>query len=58
MTILRTWDLSYEYGPCVGMTRMERWQRASKLGLDPPEIVCSWLLDLTNLTDPPCLTPL
>ncbi|KAG8951885.1 hypothetical protein FRC04_005577 [Tulasnella sp. 424] len=39
LTILRTWDLSYEYGPCVGMTRMERWQRASKLGLDPPEIV-------------------
>lgn len=42
LTILRTWDLSYEYGPCVGMTRMERWQRASKLGLDPPEIVRSW----------------
>ncbi|KAG8900285.1 hypothetical protein FRB99_006140 [Tulasnella sp. 403] len=38
-TILRVFDLSYDYGPCVGMTRMERWQRASKLGLDPPEIV-------------------
>ncbi|KAG8984384.1 hypothetical protein FRB90_005357 [Tulasnella sp. 427] len=38
-TVLRSFDLSYEYGPCVGMTRLERWNRASKLGLDPPEIV-------------------
>ncbi|KAH9057458.1 DNA polymerase delta, subunit 4-domain-containing protein [Lactarius vividus] len=34
--ILRIFDLSYEYGPCVGVTRMERWERASALGLDPP----------------------
>jgi len=38
-TILRRWDLSYEFGPCVGMTRMERWERAEKLGLNPPEMV-------------------
>lgn len=38
-TILRVFDLSYEYGPCVGLTRMERWNRASKRGLNPPEIV-------------------
>ncbi|KAF8621805.1 hypothetical protein AX15_007481 [Amanita polypyramis BW_CC] len=35
--ILRVFDLSYEYGPCVGMTRLERWERACALGLNPPE---------------------
>jgi len=34
--ILRTFDLSYEYGPCVGVTRLERWERADALGLNPP----------------------
>ncbi|KAF7377669.1 DNA polymerase delta subunit 4 [Mycena sanguinolenta] len=34
--ILRTFDLSYEYGPCVGVTRLERWERATALGLNPP----------------------
>ncbi len=29
-------DLSYEYGPCVGVTRLERWERALALGLNPP----------------------
>ena len=27
---------SYEYGPCVGMTRLERWERAHAFGLNPP----------------------
>lgn len=27
---------SYEYGPFIGVTRLERWQRASALGLNPP----------------------
>ena len=27
---------SSEYGPCVGVTRIERWNRASALGLNPP----------------------
>ncbi|KAJ6551442.1 DNA polymerase delta, subunit 4-domain-containing protein [Mycena capillaripes] len=34
--ILRVFDLSYEYGPCIGVTRLERWERASALGLNPP----------------------
>jgi len=34
--ILRVFDLEYEYGPCVGVTRLERWERASALGLNPP----------------------
>jgi len=35
--ILRTFDLSYQYGPCIGMTRLERWLRAEEMGLNPPE---------------------
>ncbi|KAI5118751.1 hypothetical protein M0805_004837 [Coniferiporia weirii] len=34
--ILRIFDTSYEYGPCVGMTRLERWERARAFGLNPP----------------------
>ncbi|KAF8892177.1 DNA polymerase delta, subunit 4-domain-containing protein [Infundibulicybe gibba] len=37
--ILRVFDLSYEYGPCAGVTRLERWERASALGLNPPREV-------------------
>ncbi|THH00604.1 hypothetical protein EW026_g1941 [Hermanssonia centrifuga] len=42
--ILRVFDLSYEYGPCVGVTRLERWERAEALGLDPPSEVKDILL--------------
>lgn len=34
--ILRVFDTSYKYGPCIGITRLERWQRAQALGLNPP----------------------
>jgi len=37
VTILRTFDLSCEYGPCVGVSRLERWERAKDMGLDPPQ---------------------
>ena len=37
--ILRDFDMTYEYGPCVGITRMERYDRADKLGLHPPKEV-------------------
>ncbi|KAG9030308.1 hypothetical protein FRB95_004140 [Tulasnella sp. JGI-2019a] len=52
-TILRRFDLSYEYGPCVGFTRMERWERANKLGLNPPPIVRQILetSEVDKLTD-------
>ncbi|KAG8835552.1 hypothetical protein FRC17_002472 [Serendipita sp. 399] len=42
--ILRIFDLSYEYGPCVGVTRLERWKRAEELGLNPPTEVRDLLL--------------
>ena len=34
--ILRDFDLDTKYGPCCTLTRRERWQRASLLGLHPP----------------------
>ncbi|KDQ26514.1 hypothetical protein PLEOSDRAFT_159569 [Pleurotus ostreatus PC15] len=37
--ILRVFDLSYEYGPCVGVPRIQRWERANKMGLNPPQEV-------------------
>ncbi|KAG0700773.1 DNA polymerase delta, subunit 4-domain-containing protein [Suillus ampliporus] len=42
--ILRVFDMSYEYGPCVGMTRLERWERAASFDLHPPEEVRDILL--------------
>ncbi|KAL9034054.1 MAG: hypothetical protein Q9214_007221, partial [Letrouitia sp. 1 TL-2023] len=34
--ILRHFDLSSQYGPCVGIPRVRRWKRAETLGLRPP----------------------
>ncbi|KAI6041233.1 DNA polymerase delta, subunit 4-domain-containing protein [Pisolithus marmoratus] len=42
--MLRVFDMSYEYGPCVGMTRLERWERAEALGLSPPPEIRQILL--------------
>ncbi|KAI1780843.1 DNA polymerase delta, subunit 4-domain-containing protein [Hypoxylon cercidicola] len=42
--VLRYWDVSSQYGPCVGISRMKRWKRAEKLGLNPPLEVLAVLL--------------
>lgn len=34
--VLRQFDMNMVYGPCIGMSRVARWERASKLGLNPP----------------------
>ncbi|GAB4823375.1 hypothetical protein N2152v2_010421 [Parachlorella kessleri] len=34
--VLRQFDLDSKFGPCSGMSRLERWERAVRLGLDPP----------------------
>ncbi|KAI8061000.1 DNA polymerase delta, subunit 4-domain-containing protein [Gongronella butleri] len=44
---LRAFDLSYAYGPCVGLSRMERWERAQTLGLNPPEEIKTLLMATT-----------
>lgn len=42
--ILRHFDLSSQYGPCVGIPRVRRWKRAEGLGLKPPIEVLAVLL--------------
>ncbi|OAA57447.1 DNA polymerase delta subunit [Niveomyces insectorum RCEF 264] len=34
--VLRYFDVSSHFGPCVGITRKNRWLRAQRLGLAPP----------------------
>lgn len=34
--VLRAFDFSTKFGPCVGLTRLQRWERAARLQLDPP----------------------
>ncbi|XP_025089053.1 DNA polymerase delta subunit 4-like isoform X1 [Pomacea canaliculata] len=36
LQILKEFDLALEFGPCAGITRLERWERAFKHGFDPP----------------------
>ncbi|KAM5153264.1 DNA polymerase delta subunit 4 [Mantella aurantiaca] len=43
-------DLDWHFGPCTGITRMERWQRAQDLGLTPPQDVKQILM--THNADP------
>ncbi|KAG9230384.1 putative DNA polymerase delta subunit 4 [Amylocarpus encephaloides] len=42
--ILRLWDMSSQYGPCIGTPRLNRWLRAHNLGLNPPIEVLAVLL--------------
>ncbi|NXU56243.1 DPOD4 polymerase, partial [Turnix velox] len=44
MEMLRRFDLAWEYGPCTGITRLQRWERAQELGLSPPLAVRDALL--------------
>ncbi|KAK1609099.1 hypothetical protein QYE76_032772 [Lolium multiflorum] len=44
----REFDMDMRYGPCLGLTRAQRWHRAAALGLAPPShALCS--------DDQPCL---
>ncbi|KAL2133411.1 hypothetical protein VTI74DRAFT_2412 [Chaetomium olivicolor] len=42
--VLRYFDVSSQYGPCIGIARLKRWQRAQRLGLNPPLEVLAVLL--------------
>ncbi|ANB14965.1 hypothetical protein AWJ20_2584 [Sugiyamaella lignohabitans] len=37
--VLKQFDMTAAYGPTAGITRLERWNRADKLGLNPPALV-------------------
>jgi hypothetical protein len=41
---LRSFDFNSAYGPCLGISRMQRWQRAHAAGLNPPTAVHALLL--------------
>nr|XP_021540783.1 DNA polymerase delta subunit 4 isoform X1 [Neomonachus schauinslandi] len=36
LELLRQFDLAWQYGPCTGITRLQRWYRAEQMGLEPP----------------------
>ncbi|KAF9115734.1 hypothetical protein BGX27_006681 [Mortierella sp. AM989] len=50
--MLRQFDLASCYGPCLDLTRLERWERASELGLNPPQDVKDKLLAHKALNAP------
>ncbi|KAG8522697.1 DNA polymerase delta subunit 4, partial [Galemys pyrenaicus] len=50
LELLRQFDLARQYGPCTGITRLQRWHRAQKMGLEPPLEVRQLLR--THLGDP------
>ncbi|WBW71527.1 DNA polymerase delta subunit Cdm1 [Schizosaccharomyces osmophilus] len=37
--VLHHFDMSAKYGPYLGMTRLERWRRAKRFELDPPNVI-------------------
>lgn len=41
--VLRSFDLNSRFGPGKGLSRRMRWERAQKLGLDPPPEVLELL---------------
>ena len=41
--VLRQFDMNMAFGPCLGMSRLDRWERASRLGLNPPKEIRSLL---------------
>ncbi|XP_070778255.1 DNA polymerase delta subunit 4 [Enoplosus armatus] len=47
---LRQFDLDWRFGPCTGIGRLQRWERAKLHGLNPPEEI-RYLLLQTH-TDP------
>ncbi|TVU42946.1 hypothetical protein EJB05_09371 [Eragrostis curvula] len=46
----REFDMDMRYGPCLGLTRAQRWRRAAALGLAPPPALLAICAD-----DQPCL---
>lgn len=52
--VLRQFDMNMAYGPCLGMSRVDRWDRACRLGLNPPKDVRT-LLDLGSDARSQCL---
>ncbi|KAK3554053.1 hypothetical protein QTP70_019164 [Hemibagrus guttatus] len=47
---LRNFDLDWQFGPCTGISRLQRWERAALHGLNPPQVIKDILLK--ESTDP------
>ncbi|XP_034044991.1 DNA polymerase delta subunit 4 [Thalassophryne amazonica] len=45
---LRQFDLDWRFGPCIGISRLQRWERAQLHGLNPPEEIRDLLLHTHN----------
>ncbi|KAL4289810.1 hypothetical protein GQ457_14G018750 [Hibiscus cannabinus] len=41
--VLRQFYMNMAYGPCLGIPRLARWERAQRMGLNPPEEIGSLL---------------
>ncbi|RKP07176.1 DNA polymerase delta, subunit 4-domain-containing protein [Thamnocephalis sphaerospora] len=41
--LMRAFDMNLKYGPCIGISRLERLQRAQQLGLEVPQTICHLL---------------
>lgn len=42
---LTKYDLTSEFGPLSGLTRLERWERAETMGLQPPPLVKKLIIE-------------
>ena len=47
--VLRQFDMDMKYGPCIGVDRLDRWERAEAMGLHPPPHVRDLLADSTGM---------
>uniref|UniRef100_A0A0D9XFR4 DNA polymerase delta subunit 4 n=1 Tax=Leersia perrieri TaxID=77586 RepID=A0A0D9XFR4_9ORYZ len=45
---LRQFDMNLKFGPCIGVTRLQRWERASAMGLHPPPHLRDLLLNTAS----------
>nr|XP_020493407.1 DNA polymerase delta subunit 4 isoform X1 [Labrus bergylta] len=41
---LKQFDLDWRFGPCTGISRLQRWERAKLHGMNPPEEIRELLL--------------
>mmetsp|Transcript_26588 Transcript_26588/g.36716 ORF Transcript_26588/g.36716 Transcript_26588/m.36716 type:complete len:124 (+) Transcript_26588:125-496(+) len=48
---LKAFDLCQKFGPCVGVSRLERWERAHRFGLQPSSHIREFLLSIES-SDP------
>lgn len=46
--VLRQFDLNRDFGPAAGLTRLARWDRANKLGKNPPDLLRELLVEVSD----------